>query len=111
MHDAKREGDIQVLDVQNCLGLNKPDAVAHITNEIARGLNAPLNCKAFPTILLYDERGLKLYDKITTDAPEYYLFGAEEEILQDHASEVVQVMHSHTNGIVDGEVIVELGAG
>ncbi len=42
--------------------------------------------------------------------PEYYLFAAEEEILKDHASEIVGVMHRAT-GVVQGENVLELGAG
>ncbi|KAF9242656.1 hypothetical protein BU15DRAFT_86836 [Melanogaster broomeanus] len=95
MGDEKPE--IQILDVRS--------------HEIVKGLEAPLNAKTFPTLLLYDERGLRLYDKITTDAQEYYLFGAEEEILKTHACEIVQVMHSRVDGIFPGEVILELGAG
>ncbi|KAF8573928.1 hypothetical protein K439DRAFT_1624720 [Ramaria rubella] len=38
------------------------------------GLNQPTGKKSLPTLLLYDERGLRLYDAITTDAHEYYLF-------------------------------------
>lgn len=81
---------------------------------IVRGLDAPFNAKTLPTLLLYDERGLRLYDKITTDAPEYYLFGAEEEILRRHASEIVRVMQSRSlasNAKIPSPVLLELGAG
>ena len=44
-------------------------------------------------MLLYDERGLRLYDDITTEVPEYYyLFRAEEEILKTNADDIVQTM-------------------
>ncbi|KAF8837654.1 DUF323 domain-containing protein [Paxillus ammoniavirescens] len=115
MGDAKP--DIRILNVQShrhCSddGLRLAHTVfSNISDEIVKGLQAPLNAKTLPTLLLYDERGLKLYDEMTTDAPEYYLFGAEEEILQRRACEIVQVMHSRTGGILPGEVILELGAG
>lgn len=75
------------------------------------GLSRPIGQKELPTILLYDERGLRLYDDITTGAPEYYLFGAEEQILKDHADDIVKIMHGSTNEIVSDEVVLELGAG
>lgn len=61
-------------------------------------------------MLLYDERGLRLYDDITTAAPEYYLFGAEEQILKKHSDDIVQCMHSRGLKQSD-EVVLELGAG
>ncbi|KAF8843379.1 DUF323 domain-containing protein [Paxillus ammoniavirescens] len=108
--------DIHILNLKSRNHRNDRPGLAHtvvpnISDEIVRGLQAPLDAKTLPTLLLYDERGLKLYDKITTDAPEYYLFGAEEQILQRRAHEIVQVMHSRTCGILSGEVILELGAG
>ncbi|KAG1748553.1 hypothetical protein EDB19DRAFT_1630127 [Suillus lakei] len=82
-----------------------------IQSQIIKGLMAATNEKTLPTMILYDERGLRLYDNITTKAPEYYLFGAEEQILQDNAGQIVDVMHQHTGGVVSGEVVLELGAG
>jgi L-histidine Nalpha-methyltransferase / hercynylcysteine S-oxide synthase len=84
-----------------------------IMGDIIRGLSKPPGSKTLPTLLLYNERGLRLYDDITTKAQEYYLFGAEEEILRNHADEIVRVMHSHTpaSTAVDDEVVLELGAG
>jgi L-histidine Nalpha-methyltransferase / hercynylcysteine S-oxide synthase len=41
--------------------------------ELVKGLTATAGCKTVPTVLLYDETGLKIYDKITTDATEYYV--------------------------------------
>ncbi|KAI0631951.1 DUF323 domain-containing protein [Trametes polyzona] len=83
-----------------------------IRDDIVAGLSQPAGQKWLPTMLLYDERGLRIYDEITTGAPEYYLFPAEEEILKNKADDIVKVMHA---GVSDGrpvdEVVVELGAG
>lgn len=79
-----------------------------IQQQILDGLQRPE--KNLPTLLLYDERGLRLYDDITTKVPEYYLFGAEEEILKNHASEIVAAIHRPT-GLIAGEKVIELGAG
>ncbi|KAG0703747.1 hypothetical protein DFH29DRAFT_1040649 [Suillus ampliporus] len=104
---------LQIVDVRSH---DKPSSGstgfdADIQAQIIKGLTAPANEKTLPTMILYDERGLMLYDNITTKAPEYYLFGAEEQILQDHAGQIVDVMHQHTGGVISGEVVLELGAG
>lgn len=77
------------------------------------GLAQPTRHKTLPTLLLYNERGLLIYDEITTDATEYYLFPAEEEILKNKVDEIVRVMMHRgptDSGLID-EVAVELGAG
>jgi uncharacterized SAM-dependent methyltransferase len=84
---------------------------AKIDQLVHEGLSLPVGEKNIPTILLYDERGLKLYDKITTHAAEYYLFRAEEEILKHRADDIVKMMHGSISGTVMDEVVLELGAG
>jgi uncharacterized SAM-dependent methyltransferase len=79
-----------------------------VVEAIIGGLSKPKGARTLPTLLLYDERGLRLYDDITTKAPEYYPFSCEEQILSDHADEIVRAMHA---GKRDGEVVIELGAG
>ncbi|KAI1793340.1 hypothetical protein LXA43DRAFT_1002040 [Ganoderma leucocontextum] len=100
---------VHILDIR---ARGAPSPGSSIRDQIVSGLTQPVGHKTLPTLLLYDERGLRIYDEITTDATEYYLFPAEEEILKNKADEIVQVMHS---GIADGnptdEVVVELGAG
>lgn len=85
--------------------------VFNLRDQILRGLSAPPGDKTLTTLLLYDERGLRLYDKITTQAPEYYLFSAEEEILKNHGDKIAQYMHADTGSEISGESLVELGAG
>ena len=83
-----------------------------IRNQIVAGLSRPAGEKSLPTMLLYDERGLRLYDDITTQVSEYYLFPAEEEILRNKADEIACVMHAADGGEVKtDETVVELGAG
>ena len=62
-------------------------------------------------MLLYDERGLRLYDAITTEAPEYYPFPAEEEILKIHGDDIARYMHASNRSKIVNETVVELGAG
>jgi uncharacterized SAM-dependent methyltransferase len=64
-----------------------------IVREISSDLSLPPGQRQLPTLLLYEERGLRLYDNITTNVPEYYLFGAEEGILKTKANEIVHNMH------------------
>lgn len=59
--------------------------------------------KRLPTLLLYDERGLRLFEDISY-LDEYYPTNAEIEILQKHAAELATF-------IPQGCVILELGAG
>ncbi|KAJ1310024.1 hypothetical protein OPQ81_006778 [Rhizoctonia solani] len=79
-----------------------------VLDAIIEGLSKPSGARSFPTLLLYNERGLRLYDDITTKATEYYLFGCEEQILMDHADEIVRAMGAAQR---DDEVVIELGAG
>ena len=96
---------IEIIDLHSRLhdGLDIP-------RQIRDGLSCSSGHKQIPTMLLYDERGLRLYDNITTQAPEYYLFTAEEEILKNKANDIVRTMHREAQ-ISPDEVIVELGAG
>ncbi|KAG9098927.1 hypothetical protein FS749_002594, partial [Ceratobasidium sp. UAMH 11750] len=95
-----------ILDVrETASGASTPSG---IIDAIVSGLSKPKGSRTLPTLLLYDERGLRLYDDITTKAPEYYLFGCEEQILADHADDIVKAMDA---GRRDGEVVIELGAG
>lgn len=108
MGDAS--ASVRILDIRDCQNGAQHD----VPDVIARGLKAPFNAKSLPTLLLYNERGLRLYDKITTDAPEYYLFGAEEEILHKHAAEIMRTMQSRSlasSGGMPAQVLLELGAG
>ncbi|EJF63190.1 hypothetical protein DICSQDRAFT_55495 [Dichomitus squalens LYAD-421 SS1] len=106
---SKSANAIQILDIHTRVS---PPSGASIRDQIVSGLSQPVGGKTLPTLLLYDERGLRLYDEITTDAAEYYLFPAEEEILKNKADGIVRVMHSGiANGELVDEVVVELGAG
>jgi uncharacterized SAM-dependent methyltransferase len=88
---------------------------ADLAAQVVSGLSAPSGSRTLPTLLLYDEQGLRLYDDITTMAPEYYLFAAEEEILKNHGQDIVRAIRSAGQSADlaggDREVILELGAG
>lgn len=97
--------NIEIIDLHS-----RSSDVLDIPQQLRDGLSRPPGQKRIPTILLYDERGLKLYDDLTTEAPEYYLFPAEEEILKNKADDIVRMMHGESQ-ISSDEVVVELGAG
>ena len=59
--------------------------------------------KRLPTMLLYDEIGLKLFEDITY-LEEYYLTNAEIEILGRYADAIA-------DRVLPGSQIVELGSG
>jgi len=59
--------------------------------------------KRLPTLLLYDEKGLKLFEKITY-LDEYYLTNAEIEVLERHADDIAQQLQP-------GSIVLELGSG
>jgi len=100
-----------IVDVhtQTPLGASSGDVDNGVPAAIISGLSKPAHQRTLPTLLLYTETGLRIYDELTTKATEYYLFGAEEDILKNHGDEIIQAMHSR--GCVEGESVVELGAG
>jgi uncharacterized SAM-dependent methyltransferase len=98
----------QIIDLHS--RSNDGIVVSDIPEQIIAGLSKPFDRKHLPTMLLYDERGLRLYDDITTKVPEYYLFPAEEEILKTNADDIVQTM-LHGADVTTDEVVLELGAG
>ncbi|KAI7904403.1 uncharacterized protein BX663DRAFT_504955 [Cokeromyces recurvatus] len=75
-----------------------------LVDTILDSLDKPLNHKSIPTFILYDKKGLQLFDQITQLDDEYYLTGAEHDILVTYSTEIVDRLQ-------DGSVIFELGAG
>ena len=59
--------------------------------------------KTLPTLLLYDDQGLKLFERITY-LEEYYLTGEEINVLEEHADDIARYMPT-------GCMLVELGSG
>ncbi|KAI1610939.1 C-type lectin protein [Exophiala viscosa] len=59
--------------------------------------------RTFPTLLLYDEQGLKLFEDITY-LDQYYLTNAEIETLNTHANAIAARLPEHAR-------LVELGSG
>jgi uncharacterized SAM-dependent methyltransferase len=102
--------DFKIVDVRLDSTTTDTTSAASLRSAIVGGLKQPVGRKTLPTLLLYDERGLRIYDEITTGAAEYYLFPIEEAILKDKGTEIINAIHGE-KGQVDGEVVLELGAG
>jgi L-histidine N-alpha-methyltransferase len=73
---------------------------AALLEDARAGLTA--SPKRLPPKWFYDERGSELFERITR-LPEYYLTGAEREILTERAAEIASVTGADT--------LVELGSG
>ncbi|CAG8490925.1 27888_t:CDS:2 [Dentiscutata erythropus] len=76
----------------------------NIINDIINGLTAnEYDTKVIPSIILYDDRGLQLFDQITyTD--EYYLTNCEINILNKKVDQITDYIASNSS-------VIELGAG
>lgn len=88
----------------NIIDIRSDTAGIELTKLIREGLR-PVDGreKTLPTLLLYDEAGLKLFEKITY-LEEYYLTNDEIEVLTNHATEIAA-------RIPNNAMLVELGSG
>ena len=64
----------------------------------------------FPSILLWDEKGLKLFEAITY-SEDYYLTRSEIDVLEKHAAEMAKKIAPNTRSHNDRMMMVELGSG
>lgn len=76
--------------------------------ELKQLIKDGLNCKneqekTLPTLLLYDNKGLKLFEQITY-LDQYYLTGQEIEVLTKYADPIAQ-------RIPQNAMLIELGSG
>ncbi|KAF7366935.1 DUF323 domain-containing protein [Mycena sanguinolenta] len=99
---------IEVINIRDGLGTG---LTFDMEAEVLKGLHRPTNSrKSLPSMLLYDELGLKLHEE-AAHAPVYYPFYAEEEILREKSDEIVAVMHASAQLDATNEVVLELGSG
>ncbi|KAL8830323.1 MAG: hypothetical protein Q9170_005780 [Blastenia crenularia] len=92
-------------DTATCIeDIRQNDIGSSVLDELHQGLRPEAGKeKRLPTLLLYDEKGLKLFEDISY-LDEYYPTNAEIEVLQKYAIEIVA-------SIPQDCVILELGAG
>ncbi|TVY15608.1 Ergothioneine biosynthesis protein 1 [Lachnellula arida] len=98
-HAGTSEGtaSFDIIDIRH-------DAVEmNLKDEILGCLKPLSGPKQLPTLLLYDERGLQLFEEITY-LDEYYLTNAEIDVLERSADSIA-------NAIPSGSMVVELGSG
>lgn len=94
-----RENEVEILDIR----VNKGGLESSLKDDIVAGLKKEAGEKTLPTLLLYDDRGLKLFEEITY-LDEYYLTNTEIGILEKYADSMAE-------RIEDGGVVIELGSG
>ncbi|KAG8410100.1 Ergothioneine biosynthesis protein 1 [Metarhizium acridum] len=95
---SKPRGDLDIIDIRsNRVDFNLKDEVARMV------IPKDGRARKLPTLLLYDERGLQLFEDITY-LDEYYLTNYEIELLKKHSVEIAAK-------IPDGAMVIELGSG
>lgn len=95
---AHRAAGLSIIDIRS------DRAGIELKHEIIAGLKAPAGKgKTLPTLLLYDDRGLKLFEDITY-LDEYYLTGEEIKVLEKNAQKIAECIPNEA-------LVVELGSG
>lgn len=92
------------VDAVDIVNIHQDQTGLSLIDDLNKSLNpADGSPRSFPTIFLYDARGLKLFEQITY-LDEYYLTNAEIDVLKTHASRIVE-------RIPENAQLVELGSG
>ncbi|CAI7647897.1 unnamed protein product [Penicillium glandicola] len=92
------------VDTVEIVNIHQNDMEFSLVDDIYKNLDPPTGTqRTFPTLLLYDAKGLKLFEEITY-LDEYYLTNTEIEILTKHAKRIVA-------RIPENAQLVELGSG
>ncbi|TGO15794.1 hypothetical protein BTUL_0036g00130 [Botrytis tulipae] len=87
----------------NIIDIRHDGAEIELKDEILASLRPKSGLKSLPTLLLYDERGLQIYEDITY-LSEYYLTNAEIDVLERSAESIAANIPSNS-------MVVELGSG
>lgn len=96
--DASTLANGRIIDVRRAQNQSE------LANAIVTTLSNDDPIRSIPTMILYDRRGLELFDDISRNVPEYYLTNAEIDILETQLYQIVDY-------IKDNSIIIELGAG
>lgn len=92
------------VDAVDIVDIHQNDMDFSLVDDLYKNLDPPTGkTRLFPTLLLYDAKGLKLFEKITY-LDEYYPTNAEIEVLTTHAKRIVE-------RIPENAQLVELGSG
>jgi EasF-like predicted methyltransferase len=74
------------------------------TEQLINEIIAKAKIHQLPTMILYDQKGLEIFDKITYHE-DYYLTNSEIDILETFADDIVR------DFVNEGDVLIELGVG
>lgn len=96
---ARDEQGVEIHDIR----VSKAGLSNSLRENILAGLQNETGKKTLPTLLLYNERGLKIFEEITY-MDEYYLTNTEIAVLERYAENIAE-------RIEDGGIVVELGSG
>lgn len=99
MGSITRTHEVEIIDIR----IVKTGFESALRDDILSGLRGTPGLKTLPTLLLYNEPGLKIFEDITY-LEEYYLTNTEIGILTQYADSIAE-------RIEDGGIIVELGSG
>ncbi|KAJ3267584.1 hypothetical protein HDV01_004733, partial [Terramyces sp. JEL0728] len=99
---SNTEVDMKNAIIKSISKINIPFTDSRVARQGGNPTTALL--RSLPTMILYDDKGLEIFDKITYDR-DYYLTNAEIEVLQNNSDELVEKY------VKDGDVLIELGAG
>ncbi|KAK4546669.1 hypothetical protein LTR36_001887 [Oleoguttula mirabilis] len=93
------DSDLDILDIR------AGGQLEDLAPQIRSGLRAPNynGYRTFPSLLLWDEQGLKGFEEVTY-SPHYYLTNTEIELLEKHGHAIAQI-------IKPGTILLELGSG
>lgn len=95
--------DIQIT-IPRIIDIRSDTASVELKQDVLDGLDPKNgNDKTLPTLLLYDDQGLRLFEKITY-LEQYYLTGQEIQLLEENAAYVADC-------IPTGSMVIELGSG
>ncbi|KAJ5670443.1 uncharacterized protein N7477_005806 [Penicillium maclennaniae] len=91
-------------DAVSIVDIHQDDLKFSLVDDLFKKIDPPKGKRrSFPTLLLYDAKGLKLFEKITF-LDEYYLTNAEIDVLNTHAKRIVE-------RIPENAQLIELGSG
>ncbi|OTB00076.1 hypothetical protein M426DRAFT_244532 [Hypoxylon sp. CI-4A] len=94
---TRRPSNVDIIDIRQAA------VEINLKEEIPRLLRPQEGPRKLPTLLLYDEKGLQLFEEITY-LEEYYLTNYEIQVLRRSATAIARIVPS-------GSVVVELGSG
>lgn len=99
LYSSEDDSDLDIIDIR------AGGQLEDLAPQIRSGLrNATHNgYRTLPSLLLWDEQGLKGFEEVTY-APQYYLTNTEIELLEKHSQAIAQ-------SIEPGTILLELGSG